>query len=192
MCANLLLERGGGGESPALPRARLPQAKKEQSLEEVQASLEYRDYRQRLDEVAHRDAVIAEELTRKQEPRLMAGNDVQYVAARDEAFARNLQRIEREYREQQARGQPQGHSRQTSEPHRRCLVSSHTRTSSQLAHDRRHVSGSREESRHVPGPRDITFHELGGGLQYNDEQYLVQVARPAMVMDEPASTRRRT
>ena len=47
------------------------------------------------------------------------------------------------------------------------------------------MSGSREESRHVPGPRDMTFHELGGGLQYNDDQYLVQVARPAMVTDEP-------
>ena len=89
--------------------------------------------------------MIAEELTRKQEPRLMAGNDVQYVAARDEAFACNLHRIEREYRE---------------------------RTLSQLAHDRRHVSRSREEFRHVPGPRDMTFHELGGGLQYNDDQYL--------------------
>ena len=31
----------------------------------------------------------------------------------------------------------------------------------------------------------MTFHELGGGLQYNDDQYLVQVARPAMVTDEP-------
>ena len=166
-------------------REDIPQAKKEQSLEEVQASLEYRDYRQRLDEVAHRDAVIAEELTRKQESRLMAGNDAQYVAARDEAFARNLQRIEREYRERQARGQASGHSRQTSEPHRGQAVSSHARTSSQLSHDTRHVSGPREESRHVPGPRDMTFHELGGGLQYNDDQYLVQVARPAMVTDEP-------
>ena len=96
-------------------REDIPQAKKEQSLEEVQASLEYRDYRQRLDEVAHRDAVIAEELTRKQESRLMAGNDVQYVKARDEAFACNLHRIEREYRKREAR------------------------TLSQLAHDRRHV-----------------------------------------------------
>ena len=65
--------------------------------------------------MAHRDAVIAEEITRKQEPRLMAGNDVQYVKARDEAFACNLHRIEREYRKREAR------------------------TLSQLAHDRRHV-----------------------------------------------------
>ena len=161
-------------------REDIPQAKKEQSLEEIQASLEYRDYRQRLDEVAHRDAVMAEELTRKQESRLMTGNDAQYVAARDEAFARNLQRIEREYRERQERqerGQHSAHSRQSSEPHRGQAVSSqHARTSSQLApHD----------TRHAPGQRDVTFHELGGGLQYNDDQYLVQVARPAMVRDEP-------
>ena len=113
--SRITLSGGGGGESPALPQARVPQAKKEQSLKEVQASLKYRDYRQRLDEVAHRDAVIAEELTRKQESRLMAGNDVQYVKARDEAFACNLHRIEREYRKREAR------------------------TLSQLAHDRRHV-----------------------------------------------------
>ena len=158
-------------------REDIPQAKKEQSLEEVQASLEYRDYRQKLDEVAHRDAVMAEELTRKQESRLMAGNDAQYVAARDEAFARNLQRIEREYRERQERGQPSAHSRQISEPYRGHAVSSHhARTSSQLVtHD----------TRHAPGQRDVTFHELGGGLQYNDDQYLVQMARPAMVTDEP-------
>ena len=170
-------------------REDIPQAKKEQSLEEIQASLEYRDYRQRLDEVAHRDAVMAEELTRKQESRLMTGNDAQYVAARDEAFARNLQRIEREYRERQ-RGQTSGHSRQSSEPHRgqQEVSSHHTRTSSQLAshENTRHVPGTREDSsRHVPGTRDTTFHDLGGGLQYNDDQYLVQVARPAMVTDEP-------
>ena len=158
-------------------REDIPQAKKEQSLEEVQASLEYRDYRQRLDEVATRDAVIAEELTRKQHLRLGAsGDDPQYVAARDEAFARNLARIEREYRERQrGQGQPQGHSRQASEPHTRGQAGPghHTRTSSQLA------------SHEVTRSRDTTFHDLGGGLQYNDDQYLVQVARPAMVTDEP-------
>lgn len=176
-------------------REDIPQAKKEQSLEEVQASLEYRDYRQKLDEVATRDAVIAEELTRRQGPRLSVDTDAQYVAARDEAFARNLQRIEREYRErgrgqapghsERGRGQAPGHtghSRQSSEPHRgqqavSTVSGQHSRTSSQLA--------THENTRHVPGTRDTTFHELGGGLQYNDDQYLVQVARPAMVTDEP-------
>ena len=170
-------------------REDIPQARKEQSLEEVQASLEYRDYRQRLEEVATRDKEIAEELTRKQEIRFTSGHDAQYVAARDEAFARNLQRIEREYRERQSRGQAPSHTRQASEPHRGQAVSSHhhTRTSSQLAtqDDSRHVSGTRNDKRHEPGPRDLTFHDLGGGLQYNDDQYLVQVARPAMVTDEP-------
>ena len=54
----------------------------------------------------------------------MVGNDVQYVAARDEAFARNLQRIEREYRELHARGQPQGHSRRprSHTGARRCII----------------------------------------------------------------------
>ena len=171
-------------------REDIPQAKKEQSLEEIQASLEYRDYRQKLDEVATRDAVIAEELTRKQGPRLSVDTDAQYVAARDEAFARNLQRIEREYRERQ-RGQAPapGHSRKSSEPHRgkQAVSGHHSRTSSHLAtHENTwHVPGTREDSRHVPGTRDTTFHDLGGGLQYNDEQYLVQVARPAMVTDEP-------
>ena len=33
--------------------------------------------------------------------------------------------------------------------------------------------------------RDVSYHELGGGLQYHEEQYQVQVARLAQVTEEP-------
>merc|ERR1719228_1730870 len=32
---------------------------------------------------------------------------------------------------------------------------------------------------------DQSFHDLGGGLQYQDEQYLVKQARPVQLLEEP-------
>ena len=172
-------------------REDIPQAKKEQSLEEIQASLEYNQYRQKLDEVAQRDAELAQQLTKKQEFR-PGNDDAKYIAQRDEAFAKNLQRIEREYREKQTRHPrpPPIHSRQHSDlPTTSDHGSSHSRQHSEphRGATSQYVSSNPHHSDlHDPRSRtDLSYHDLGGGLQYNDDQYQVQVARPAMITDEP-------
>ena len=163
----------GNRQRNQILRGDIPQARAEQSLEEVQASLEYSQYRQRLDEVAVRDAELAEQLGRKQEFR--STSDAQYIVQRDEAFAKNLQRIEREYREKQSRApgaepsQPRPQSRASPAPAPGPRDSRDTRD--------RHMSPAHS--------RDVSYHELGGGLQYHEEQYQVQVARLAQVTEEP-------
>ena len=160
----------GNRQRNQILRGDIPQARAEQSLEEVQASLEYSQYRQRLDEVAVRDAELAEQLGRKQEFR--STSDAQYIAQRDEAFAKNLQRIEREYREKQSRAP----GAEPSQPRPQSRASPAPAQGPRDTRDR-HVSPAHS--------RDVSYHELGGGLQYHEEQYQVQVARLAQVTEEP-------
>ena len=195
-------------------REDIPQARKEQSLEEIQASREYNEYKQKLDQVSERDAQIAHELTKKQEFRVT--HDAQYIAKRDEAFAKNLQRIEREYREKQSRNHKPGvpepgqrgqhltgvpdnvhhghnatgvpdhgprphvpqpsHSRQTSEPYRGAVSSHH--------HSRTASDQYQHSSSGVYRDHNIVSESVNS-VQYNDDQYQIQVASPAMITDEP-------
>ena len=126
-------------------REDIPLSRQEQQMEQQQASHDFQQYKQKLDEVAERDAEMARDLAWKQETRFKF--DAQYVAKRDEAFAKNLQRIEREYREKRAR--------------------------------------EAEEQQRGGARADMSYHELGGGLQYHEDQYLLQLARPALVTEEP-------
>ena len=82
-------------------REDIPLSRQEQQIEQQQASADFKQYKEKLDEVAERDAEVARDLAWQQETRFKF--DAQYVAKRDEAFAKNLQRIEREYREKRAR-----------------------------------------------------------------------------------------
>lgn len=133
-----------------LIREDIPQARRVQSIEEQNAYQEHYQYKQKLEEMAEQDAQLARELAWTQESDYES--HAHYVAKRDEVFARNLHRIEQEYKQRQR--------------HRNTNY-----TQSQLED---------------PGDvHDMSYHELGGGLQYNDEQYLVQVARPAKITEEP-------
>ena len=128
---------GGNRDRNRQIRADIPQAKEVQEEEEVRKRREEEEHRERMQRQAERDARLAQELagfsrtsTRKDS----------YETKRDEVFAKNLQRIEAEYRERQSREQEK---------------------------------------------EDLSYHDLGGGLQYQDEEYQVQVARPAHVTEEP-------
>ena len=127
-------------------REDIPLSRQEQQIEEQQATADLQQYKQKLDEVAEKDEEIARDLAWKQERRFKF--DAQYVAKRDEAFTKNLQRIEREYREKRAR---EGE-----------------------------YSEYRDRDR-----GELSYHDLGGGLQYHEDQYQLQVARPALVTEEP-------
>lgn len=127
-------------------REDIPQARRVQNIEEQKANQEHFNYKQQLDELAERDAQLARELAWTQETDYES--HAQYVAKRDEVFARNLQRIEQEYRQKQ-----------------------------------RHVNTSYPPSE--AHEHDMSYHDLGGGLQYHDEQYLVKMARPAKITEEP-------
>ena len=128
---------GGNRDRNRQIRADIPQAKEVQEEEEVRKRREEEEHRERMQRQAERDARLAQELagfsrtsTRKDS----------YETKRDEVFAKNLQRIEAEYRERQSREQEK---------------------------------------------EDLSYHDLGGGLQYQDEEYQVQVARPAHITEEP-------
>ena len=127
-------------------REDIPLSRQEQQIEEQQATADLQQYKQKLDEVAEKDEEIARDLAWKQERRFKF--DAQYVAKRDEAFAKNLQRIEREYREKRARDGE--------------------------------YSDYRDRDR-----GEQSYHDLGGGLQYHEDQYQLQVAVPALVTEEP-------
>ena len=132
--------------------------------------------------MSQRDAQIAQELTRKQQVIRQDSNDAQYIAKRDEAFAKNLQRIEREYRERQRMESPAlSHSRQMSES------SQHSRVPPTHARDDMlPPTHARDEILPPTHARDdMSYHDMGGGIRYDDDKYLVQVARPALVTDEP-------
>ena len=129
-------------------REDIPLSRQEQQMEEQQATADLQNYKQKLDEVAEKDEELARDLAWKQERRFKF--DAQYVAKRDEAFAKNLQKIEREYREKRAR---EGE-----------------------------YSEYRDQGR---GRAELSYHDLGGGLQYHEDQYQLQVARPALVTEEP-------
>ena len=141
---------GGNRVRNKILREDIPLSKQEQQLEEQQASADLQKYKQKLDEVAEKDEEIAKDLAWKQERRFKF--DAQYVAKRDEAFAKNLQRIEREYREKRAREGEYSEYR------------------------------DRDRGR---GRGELSYHDLGGGLQYHEDQYQLQVARPALVTEEP-------
>lgn len=162
-------------------REDIPQARKEQSLEEIQASREYNEYRQKLDQVSERDAQIAHELTRKQEFRVT--HDAQYIAKRDEAFAKNLQRIEREYREKQLRTYRPAVAEPSHQPAAHAAAEpSHARQSSEPYY---RGAGAVTSQHYRTGSAHIGEAQGAGGVQYNDDQYQVQVARPATITDEP-------
>eukprot|EP00091_Calanus_sinicus_P007653 TRINITY_DN18821_c0_g1_i1.p1 TRINITY_DN18821_c0_g1~~TRINITY_DN18821_c0_g1_i1.p1 ORF type:complete len:230 (+),score=44.72 TRINITY_DN18821_c0_g1_i1:203-892(+) len=131
-------------------REDIPQARRVQSIEEQNANQEHFDYKQKLDELAQRDAQLAKELAWTQESDYES--HAHYIAKRDEVFARNLQRIEHDYRQKQRYGN-------TTYP-----------PSQDEEHDKL---------------QDMSYHDLGGGLQYNDEQYQVKIARPATITEEP-------
>jgi len=131
-------------------REDIPQARRVQSIEEQKANQEHDSYKQKLDELADRDAQLARELAWTQESEYES--HAHYIAKRDEVFARNLQRIEQEYRQKQRYPNTGYHPSQTEE------------------HEEQH---------------DMSYHDLGGGLQYNDEQYQVKIARPAKITEEP-------
>jgi len=128
----------------------IPQARRVQSIEEQKANQEHFHYKQQLDELAERDAQLARELAWTQESNYES--HAQYVAKRDEVFARNLQRIEQEYRQKQRHGNTNYHPSPAED----------------------------DDVQH-----DMSYHDLGGGLQYHDEQYQVKMARPAMITEEP-------
>ena len=130
---------GGNRDRNRQIRADIPQAKEVQEEEEVRKRREEEEHRERMQRQAERDARLAQELagfsrtsTRKDS----------YETKRDEVFAKNLQRIEAEYRERQ----------------------------------------SREQEKEGD---DLSYHDLGGGIQYQDEEYQVKVARPAHITEEP-------
>jgi len=129
-------------------REDIPQARRVQSIEEQNAQQEHNNYKLKLDELAERDSQLARELAWTQESEFES--HAQYEAKRDEVFARNLQRIEQEFR-----------------------------------HKQRHANTNQDPSQNHTEIHDMSYHELGGGLQYNDEQYKVQMARPAMITEEP-------
>ena len=106
-------------------REDMPQARVLQSQEERRKLEEEQEHRRRMQQQEERDQRLALELA--------GGRKDSYTARRDEQFARNLQRIEAEYRERQAR----------------------------------------EEEVSYPG------------VQYQDEQYMVEVARPVTLTEEP-------
>lgn len=131
-------------------REDIPQARRVHSIEEQNANQEHYDYKQKLDELAERDAQLARELAWTQESDYES--HAHYIAKRDEVFARNLQRIEHDYRQTQR-------------------YANTNYTPSQV-----------EENDKL---QDMSYHDLGGGLQYNDEQYQVKIARPATITEEP-------
>ena len=139
---------GGNRVRNKILREDIPLSRQEQHLEEQQASADLQQYKQKLDEVAEKDEELARDLAWKQERRFKF--DAQYVAKRDEAFAKNLQRIEREYREKRARQEEYSEYRDRGQ-----------------------------------GRGELSYHDLGGGLQYHEDQYQLQVARPALVTEEP-------
>ena len=129
---------GGNRDRNRQIRADIPQAREVQEEEEDRKRREEEEHRERMQRQAERDARLAEELAGFSR----GGRKDSYVTRRDEVFAKNLQRIEAEYRERQ----------------------------------------SREKEKEG---EDLSYHDLGGGIQYQDEQYQVKVARPAHITEEP-------
>ncbi len=122
----------------------------------------------------------------------------QYEAARDEAFARRIQRLE--HQQLQRREVSSSSSASTS------ASSSTTYSASSVRPVRTEASATPtlpttddgdvpyDEDEELAGAaalppatagKDNTFHDICGGIRYNDDQYLVKMARPAMIKAEP-------
>jgi hypothetical protein len=192
---------GGNRDRNRQIREDIPQAREVQGQEEVRLQREEEERRQRMDRLATEDAGLAQVLA--------GGRKDSYVARRDQAFSRNLQRIEAQYRERQARekeeeeqpyhterqGEEQSYHRERQggeeQPYHSEKQAREKGGEEQPKIRERQPGGedqpySRErQTRERDEKGDMSYHDLGGGLQYQDEQYLVEVARPVQLTEEP-------
>ncbi len=171
-------------------REDFPKAYDEQSKErgEAERVLEERRREQRM--LEERDAELARRMEEQEREHR------KYEAVRDEIFARKLQNLEKQRSSSTGMQQQQQHL-------------------SQQHHHRHHPGGARERVPRRPEPqstpplpvmsngdvpdpdqssssevaahhsRETSFHDLNGGIRYNDEQYLVKTATPALITPEP-------
>ncbi len=156
-------------------RQDFPAAAAEQSIEEHHAEEIYRRHVRRQKEIEKRDAEVARRLAREQD--MAEREHREYEAMRDEVFARRLQSLE------QSRGRSSGGS-SVAPPSQRSLgaVARPPRPEPAGTPPLPVTADGDVPSSHT---RETSFHDLRGGLRYNDEQYLVKMAVPAVVKAEP-------
>ena len=122
-----------------------------------------------------------------------------YEAARDELFAKRIQALEMSQAQRQA--PPSRRAVPLPSPRETQANPMATKLSSVAQVHRPEPEGTpplpvlsngdvprevrQEDDASVSHMRDTSFHDLRGGLKYNDEQYLVKLARPAVVTTEP-------
>lgn len=168
-------------------REDFPTALAEQNLEVSEAERQYQEYLLKQRSVEAHDAEIARKLA--QDLDAVDLEHQRYEAARDEAFAKRLQAME-----QRKQGQPRRNMMPLPVPRDQISVP--------LPHISAKAKGvTRPDPQGTPplpvlsngdvlpnmgGHEDETsFHDLRGGLKYNDEQYLVKTAMPAVIKAEP-------
>ena len=164
---------GGNRHRNRQIREDIPQARQVQGIEEERRRREEEEHRSRMEEVAERDRRLAEEMEGGG-----GGMKDSYTAKRDELFAKNLHRIEQEYRERQ--GREQGRESMREQGREGSREQGREQDREQGREGGQYVGDGREQ-----GPGDMSFHDLGGGLQYQDDAYLREVARPVNVTEEP-------
>ena len=137
----------------------------------------------KLNEQAQKDAQLARELALSEQDEIR--EDAEYIAKRDAQFARNIQKMESRYHATKAANNPQAQTMQpsflTNGPVSQDPFSHSSHTHQQQQATATGTRSLRDQNRH----QDLSFHDLQGGLQYNDEQYQVKLARLAVVTDEP-------
>ena len=137
-----------------------PQAVEEQTKEADLAEMRWRARLMKQKEIEERDNKLAWKMTKELEQQ----NDRQYESTRDEIFARRIQNLEQQHRRTPVatRPEPEG-----------------TPPLPVLA------NGDVPEASGGGHVREVSFHDLRGGIRYNDDQYLVKTARPALIKAEP-------
>lgn len=141
-------------------RQDFPTAYQEQSREKTEAERQYQEHLLKVRQQEERDAEVAKKIALELTGTEPDDEQRKYEMTRDELFAKRIQALENK-----RKAQPDGRRR----PEPTGTPPLPVMSDGDVPDD----------------PKDVSFHDLRGGIKYNDDQYLIKTARPAVVKAEP-------